>query len=414
MKKYLLLFLFVLPVMSFGQTLSQLHKWAYEAHPFLKQKELYSDISRQRIENISSSNLPSALLNAQATYQSDVPKVDISMPGISIPQPSKDQYKAWIDVRQTIWDGGLVKGAGTLENAQSIVNMQGVEVELYKIREQVNQLFFSSFLLQENLNILARKRATLNEKEKQMESAVRNGVIISSELDVLHAELIQLEQQNIELQSSLDVCLANLAILTGKSSDEINQLSIESVEIKKESVRPEIGLFEKQESLLTAKIDMLKKERNPVMFGFGQVGYGKPGLNMLQDNFDTFYLVGVGLKWNVLDWKNLKRDKAIVQMEKQLVKTQQNMFERNVQMALEVENRKIEQLRKILETDAEHIRLRESIVKSAASQHENGAMTTSDYLKELNMEMTAHIMMKTHQVQLEMAKANCSFIIGEL
>ena len=417
MKKYLLLLLLTFPAVSFGQTLVELQRWAREAHPFLVQKELYDNISRQRQANTNSNNLPSVLLNAQATYQSDVTSVNIpSIPGVSglqIPSQSKDQYKAWVDVRQNIWDGGMVKVANALESAQNAVNVQGVEVELYKVREQVNQLFFSSFLLQENLNILERKEETLQEKEKQMESAVKNGVLLASELDVLRAELLQLKQQRVELQSSFEVCIASLAILTGKSVSEIGRLSIDSTVDSSKSARPEIELFGKQESLLTAKIDMLKKERNPVLFGFGQAGYGRPGLNMLQDDFDPYYMVGVGLKWNVLDWKNLKRNKDIVKMEKQLVQSQQNAFERGVEIALEAENRKIEQITEILKTDAEHIQLRETITKSAASQHENGAMTTSDYLKELNAEMTANIMMKTHQVQLELAKANCRFIIGE-
>jgi outer membrane protein TolC len=407
----------LLPAQLFAQSpvyLSDCQNWAREEHPLLKQKELYQKMGELKLENNGTNYLPQIQLNAQATYQSEVTGIDISVPGVTIPQVSKDQYKMYLDVRQNIWDGGLTAANEILEKAQAEANQQGVEVELYKVREQVNSLFFSSFLLQENLNLLNKKRETLEAQKKKMGSGVAHGTVLSSDLDLILAELIKIKQQQIELQSNRETVLSALCILTGKQPGDFKNLAIEpeNVVFDTQLNRPELKLFEKQTGLLTASSDLIQKKRHPKLFGFGQAGYGRPGLNMLSDQFDTYYMVGAGLNWTVFDWKNTKREQEIVQFQQEMVQTQQQQFEQNIQIAMDREYRRINQLKEILESDRELIGLQERITKSSASKLENGTITTSDYLKDLNAEMAARINFETHQVQLEAAKINYQNIRG--
>jgi outer membrane protein TolC len=389
--------------------------WAREAHPFLKQKELFEKMSDLKQANNQSSNLPKILLNAQATYQSDVTKVGIELPGTTIPEQAKDQYKVYLDARQNIWDGGLVKANELLEKVQNRSSQQGVEVELYKVREQVNDLFFSSFILQENLNILERKKETLEARKVRVESGVRNGAGLQSDLDLILAELIKVRQQQIELQSERETVLAALAVLTGKQTDDLQKLSMGASEVNYSALlrRPELIYFELQNQSLSASSDLIKKKRNPQLFGFGQAGYGRPGLNMLDNDFSTYYLVGMGLSWRVFDWRSTRRERDILRLQQDMVHTQQHQFERNIQIALDRERKKIIQLQQVLESDRELIALQEQITKSSASKHENGTITTSDYLQDLNAEMTARITFETHKVQLEAAKINYQNIQGQ-
>ncbi|MGD9556915.1 MAG: TolC family protein [Mangrovibacterium sp.] len=178
-------------------SLDDCQAWARETHPLLEQKDLYEKMSSLKQENHQTANLPQVLLNAQATYQSDVTKIGVEIPGADIPEQEKDQYKAYLDVRQNIWDGGLVKAKKVLEDIQNQTTQQGVEVELYKVREQVNELFFSSFILQENLNILKRKEETLAARKVRTESGVRHGAFLQSDLDLILAELLKIKQQQI-------------------------------------------------------------------------------------------------------------------------------------------------------------------------------------------------------------------------
>ena len=395
-------------------TLEQCQQWAREYHPLIGQKELYQKMSELKLENNATNYLPQVDFKAQATYQSDVTKVGISLPNINIPEQSKDQYKMYLDVKQNIWDGGLTKANEILEKAKEGASLQGVEVEVYKVKEQVNNLFFSSFLIQQNLELLSKKQETLDARKNRMDSAVRNGVLLSSELDQILAELVKVHQQKIELQSQRETVLSALAILTGKQLTDLQNVEIENQDIAfaNDLKRPELTLFEKQTTQLEASSKLLQKKRNPKLFGFGQAGYGRPGLNMLSNDFDSYALVGVGINWTVFDWKTTKRDREVIQLQQQLINTQEQQFKRNINIALDGEYRKIKQLEDILQSDRELIDLQTRITASSASKLENGTITSSDYIQDLNAEMGARITFETHKVQLEAVKINYQTING--
>lgn len=395
-------------------TLEQCQTWARENHPVLKQLDLYQQILDLKNENNSTSFLPQVNLNGQATYQSAVTKIAIPLPNIKIPTVDKDQYKFYLDFKQLIWDGGLSKAKELINQAENAGNLQQTEVELYQVKEKVNQFFFTSFLIQENLKILEKKTETLAERRKILESAVNNGMVLSSELDQLLAELIKTDQMLIELRSNKETVLYALSILTGKTADQMKNLvlSEETLLPQKPLMRPELDLFSKQNELLNANSEILQKQRNPKLFGFGQAGYGKPGLNMLNNQFDTYYLVGLGFSWNVLDWKTTRRQQQILKLQQNIVQTKQESFVRNIDLASDQQTKQINQISELMKSDQELIQIRERITKASASKLENGTITTADYIQDLNAETTARLMLETRKIQLKEAQIKLENIRG--
>jgi len=386
-------------------TLEQCQLWARENHPVLKQSALYQKILMLKNENNATAYFPQMTLNGQATYQSDVTKVAISLPNITIPTVDKDQYKVYLDLRQTIWDGGLSRARELINESENDGNQQQVEVELYQLKEKVNQFYFTSFLIQENLKILEQKTGTLGERKKIAESAVKNGMLLSSELDQLLAELLTTDQLKLELKNNRETVVSALSILTGKAVDQLQNLVLTTspIDLNKPMMRPEMDLFARQNDLLNANSEILKKQRNPKLFGFGQAGYGKPGLNMLNNKFDTYYLVGLGFNWNVLDWKNTSRQQQVLQLQQEIVQTKQSTFVQNIDLASDQQNKQIARLTELLKTDQELIQIRERITKTSASKLENGAINTADYIQDLNAETTAKLTLETHKIQLKEA-----------
>lgn len=395
-------------------TLEQCQTWARENHPALKQLELYQQILNLKNENNSTSYLPQVNLNGQATYQSDVTKIGISLPNMKIPSVDKDQYKVYLDLKQTIWDGGLSKAKELVNQTENAGNIQQTEVELYQVKERINQFFFTSFLVQENLNILEKKTETLSERRKILESAVKNGMILSSELDQLIAELLKTDQQKLELQTNQETVRYALSILTGKNPEQFQKLVLNENPLLNESPlkRPELDLFIKQAEILDANSTILRKQRNPKLFGFGQAGYGKPGLNMFKTEFDTYYSVGLGFSWNVFDWKTTSRQQQVLKLQQDLIQTRQKAFLQNIDIATDQQQKQIKQLQEFIKTDQELITVRERITKTSASKLENGTITAADYVQDLNSETTARILLETHKIQLKEAIVKLTNIRG--
>ncbi len=85
----------------------------------------------------------------------------------------------------------------------------------------------------------------------------------------------------------------------------------------------------------------------------------------------------------------------------------------NLKRLLESKKSEILSLKTLLETDSELITLRKRITASAESQYQNGTITATDYLNELNSEQQAVINYEIHKINLSMAKVDYLNISGK-
>lgn len=418
MKKFLFLLLFPVQV-AYGQTsvtLDSCYKWARENYPNQQQAGIIKEISGLKKENLNINYLPQISLNGQATYQSDVTKVDIALPNMSIPSVSKDQYKAYAELRQTIWDGGLTAANAQLEDAVLHSNLSQLEVELYKLNEQVAQAFFTALAIDKQMEVLNAQKKVLNEKLKTVQSGIKNQVMEKSAALTLNAEILNLEQNEIQLDAAKNAALQMLALMTGKSDTENSKLEYKVTETinKNEFLRPEQTLFYAQKIQLDKQSELLEKSRNPKLFGFGQAGYGKPGLNMLNNEFDTYYLVGIGLSWNAFDWKKTDRQKQVLQLQQQMIDRQEKTFNQNLEILLKQQNEQIGKLEKLLETDLKMVELRAEIARTSASKLGNETITMADYIQDVQLETIAKLNYELHKIQLNEALEKYNLIIGNV
>ncbi|NQU52517.1 MAG: TolC family protein [Bacteroidetes bacterium] len=413
-----LILLLIIPFQSvFGQTkipLDSCYAWAQENYPNLKQSEVWANINSLNQENIKTNYLPKVTLNGQATYQSDVTGLEIPIPNLSVPKVSKDQYKVYAELRQNIWDGGISDANARLEDAILKSNLSELEVELYRLNQQVAQSFFTVLMVKKQLNVLVEQEKVLFEKLKLVESGVKNGILEKSAGLVLQAEILNIDQNKIQLNAGENASLQMLSILTGKT-DIIND---ELVYTESQSGfaqilnRPEIQFFNSQSEQLETNKYLLDKTRNPKLFGFGQAGYGKPALNMLSNSFDAYYLVGLGVSWNAFDWKNTSRKKQVIQHQQEMIQFQKETFTQNIQMLLVQQKEQILKIGKMLENDQKMVSLRTEITKSAASKLENETITASDYIQEMQNETVAKLNYELHKIQLSNAQEKYIIING--
>ncbi len=414
-----LFILLLLPAqMLFAQqefSLDDCYGWARENYPNLKQAEIWQEITTLKKENIKTNYLPQVTLNGQATYQSDVTKVSISVPGINIPSVSKDQYKAYAEFKQSIWDGGISAANAQLEEAVLQSNLSQTEVELYKLNEQVSQAFFTTLAVEKQNELLAAQKKVLLEKLKTIQSGVKNQMVEKSAALALEAEILNLEQNQLQLESGRKTALKMLSILTGQNITDDAKLEYNpsKANTPNKTIRPEIQLFSAQKTQLEKQSDLLSKSLNPKVFGFGQAGYGRPGLNMLNDKFDTYYLVGVGVSWNAFDWKKTSRQKEMLQLQSQMISQTEATFNQNINLLLAQQNEQIDKLEKLIETDTKMVELRTEIAKTSASKLENETITTSDYIQDVQAETVAKLNNEIHRIQLNEAREKYALIKGK-
>jgi outer membrane protein TolC len=203
--------------------------------------------------------------------------------------------------------------------------------------------------------------------------------------------------------------------LTGLSIGGNTQFQAPVIAQKNEEwQRPELKLYNRMENTIDKSAELISKTRNPKVFGFGQVGYGKPGLNMLKSEFSSYYLVGVGVKWNIFDWKQSRRKREVLDIQKQMVNSSRETFKQNVNMALVQSSENIQKLESLINTDQKLVSIRDKVAAQSASQLENGVITSADYVTDLNAEIQARINLESRKVQYLQAVANYNTLTGNL
>ena len=404
---------------SYGQELSldSCQSMARKNHPLLRQAGIIDQISELNQQNIQTLNLPQFDLTARASWQSDVTQLALKIPGFAGLEPlAKDQYKAYVDIKQKLYDGGVGKNRQALEEADRLVSKQQNETELYKIKETVNTLYFNALIIQENLRIIDLKKQTLDERIKIVGSAVNNGVSLPNDLDQLRAEKLLTDQQETELKSTQTTTLALLEIVTGTTISEqttFSQPTLLVINLNSEFNRPEITLFSLQKSKIDKSEEILANSRKPFVYAFGQTGYGRPGLNMLNNNFSDWYMVGAGLSWNIYDWHKTSREKSTLKLQKEMIDTNLDNFNRSVKMSLNQEENNAKKLKELIITDEQLVAIKDQITKRSEVALENGTITSADYIRDLNAALQAKANLETHKVQLAQTSVNYQTIKGK-
>jgi outer membrane protein TolC len=418
MKPILILLYLFSAGMAFGQVntinLDDCYRLSRENYPKLSDTQRQKEISDLKIQNIGVAWNPQMNLGGQATYQSEVTKVNVSIPGVNISSPPNDQYKAYLDVKQTIYDGGTTNASKSVEKSGLAADLQNFEVEIYSLHERVNQLYFTILLMSENEEVMKLKRSVLDERIRVMESGYKNGTVTVRDLDILKAERLLTEQQISDIHAEKLSGLGALGILINQNLNEGTKL-LEPVRNEKsnEIARPELRYFDLLGNKLDQSSQLLQKTRNPKVFGFGQAGYGRPGLNMLKDSFDPYYLVGLGVSWTVLDWKQTSRNRKILEVQKEMVGSQKASFDQNLSISLFKADETIKKATEMLKIDEELVAMRTKIARSSALQLENGAISSADYVIDLNAATQAFVSQKSHKVQLLYSIANYNTLAGK-
>ncbi|PLX24052.1 MAG: hypothetical protein C0597_00305 [Marinilabiliales bacterium] len=361
------------------------------------------------MKNYQAGWLPNAELNAKATYQSDAIDVNISALGNNFGfAAEKDQYQATIDINQLIYDWGRIKAAKQLESSDLQVKQQNTQVELNRLKEQINRFYFSILILQKNEELMIVMLNDVENQEKVVESAVKNGLMLNSNLNSIKAEKLKLKQSITEIINQRLAAIQILAEITGMDLSSDVALEMPNYEVNEDAklFRPEHQLFDLQMQKLDVSGKLIAKQNDPVLYSFAQVGYGKPGMNMVNDEFDSFYIIGVGLSWNIWDWNQTKRKKQVALINKGLINTQKETFDKQIMISVHNELAKIASMQSTILSDKEIISLREEVTKSARSKLENGAITSTDYVTELSAETQAKINYETHKIQLIQSKVN--------
>lgn len=388
-------------------TLEECQRQAQANYPLVRRYSLIEKAREYDLSNAGKGHLPRFSLSGKATYQSDITELPVKFPDVDIKTAPKDQYQVMLEVQQTLWDGGDIRTQKQLARAASEVDLQKQQVDMYALNDRINQLFFGILLLDERLKQNQLLLDDLERTYRQVSHYMANGIASQSDLDAVSVERLRTRQQRVELETSRQAYLAMLSAFIGKPVSPEEALLKPAVEESGEMEqriynRPELRLFDAQQAQLGVQENVLNARLMPRFGLFVQGAYGNPGLNMLKDEFNAWYMAGVRMSWNFGSLYTLKNDRRRIDNSRRQIETGRDVFLFNTRLQVTRQDAAVLSMRRQMKDDEEIIRLRRNIRRAAEAKVENGTLTVTDLLREITNENLAYQAKALHEVQLLM------------
>jgi len=422
-KTIFLAFTLLLSIQTFAQlSIEACYEKARTNYPLVKQYGLIEQARDYNLSNAAKAWLPQIQLSAKATYQSDVTKIPIDfskipIPGLAemkIPELSRDQYGATIDVSQTLWDGGISEAKRKVIKLNAEAEKADLEVSLYAIKERVYQLFFGILLCDATLEQNQLFQDELQRNFEKITALAKSGIANQADIDAVKVEQLKAKQNFTQVSHSRKAYLQMLAAFIGENLDDNISLQKPNAifAFSNEISRPELLFFERKLLSLDASHNEIKADLMPKFGLFFTSGYGNPGLNMLKDGFSAYYIGGIRLSWNIGNFYTAKNRQNLINTNRNAVAIQRETFLFNTSLNQSSKENEIEKFREILKSDDEIIALRNSVKRSLEAKVKNGTANVTDLMREVTSEASSKQDKILHEIEMLQAIYNLKFIVN--
>lgn len=401
--------------------LAALQEEALRADPRRRQMELLAAQADLRLRSIAAERLPALKGEAQAQYQSDV--VTFPFPpsnGLGAPGPPNDTYDVHLGADQRLLDptAGPRREA---ERARLKEAQAQVQVNLFALRQEVNEAFFAAALLQERGGVLAAAVTDLEARLRDASARVEQGTALPGEAAAVEATLLLRRQDQGEVRARRQAALARLEALTARSirgdavlalpdlADVVGQARRAAGNPR---ARPEYEQFAGTRARLDSQEQVVAAGRRPRLSAYGRAGYGRPGLDFVSDRFDAYWLAGLRLQWAPWTWGTERREREELALQRQIVAADERAFTEGLRRAVQPELSDIDRLDEALALDERIVALREAIERETRLRFEEGVVTAADYVDRHTDVLEARLALAAHRVERALAGARYLTILG--
>jgi outer membrane protein TolC len=347
----------------------------------------------------------------------------VNIPGAAFPTPARDRWQSTIDVDQLLFDGGNISRRRQLERARSQESAAAVHVALYALRSEVNDAFFSAFLLQQRSAEFEALLTDLAARLAAVRARVEAGAALGREAAEVEAERVHAMLQRDEALARRRTALATLSDLVGSSLDTSAVLVLPTIQPERTQplapaalatlrLRPEFERLRSSRARLEQEAAVARNENMPRVSAFGQAGVGLPGLDQFRTSSDVFWQAGVKLVWRPWTWGSASRNAEALRIQQRVLERDEQALARSLARQVVTQLEEIRRLSSALGQDERVVALREDIERQARAQHDEGAITTADYVDTRTDVLEARLTLQRHRVELAQVRATYLTTLG--
>lgn len=392
-------------------TLNECITLAQDNYPLIRKYDLLAQTTSLHLSDLRKNRLPQISVYTQGTVQNETPSLPeslnriISQAGMHIAGLNEWQYKAGADLSQDIWDGGATRAQRKAELAREAERNAALEVQLYAIRQRVEDLYFGLLLITEQIGQTRTTQALLRSNLDKLQAMRRHGTAMQSDVDLVEAQYLSTRQQLTRAESMRDSYRRVLELFIGRS--------LAGQELRKPDAtlppdltpdRPELRHFEARLSANEARDAGIAAALRPRIGLFAQAYYGYPGFDyfesMMHRDPSFNILAGVKVAWNVGALYRQKNERRKLRLASEDIAVEREVFLFNTRLQTRSQLDRIAELKAVMQEDGRIVELRTNVRKAAESQLDNGVIDANGLLNRLTEEEQARLTAAYHEIQL--------------
>lgn len=391
--------------------LVEAYKLLEERYPSLKDGDLLLLLNKKELELLEIEKLPTIDLKVEGRIQTESVQLesDNEMIPISINQPIWS-VKPYVEASYNLIDGGVNKAKQKVIDHNYKVEQQHLEITRYNLRAQINRLFLNITFLREQEKLFELSIKDLEARKSQIEAGVEYGTVLESELIKIEVRQLELAAQKENINFQIGGALKSLSDLIDLPLSNEVQLDYPTLSAPTQIPainRPELAYFKFQEEAILAQSDLIDAQRRPKLNAFAQAGVGYPNpLNLLDSGVAPYGLLGLGFSWSITDWKKQEREKEKLSLNAQRIQHAAASFEFNLDNQTANYRSEVSRLQYQIEQDKKIAQLQADILQQLAAQLDEGVITSTDYLLQLNTELKARQNIAIHEIELLQLQIN--------
>jgi outer membrane protein TolC len=401
--------------------LGSLLEQATSADPRQRQFQLSASAASLRVQNIDAERLPSLNASGQAQYQSAVTKVSVPIPGITIPNPPHDTYDARLNAQQSLIDPSIAPRRAA-ERAQLAETQAGLRVTLFGLRQEVNDAFFTALLLQERESQITVAIADLDSRLRETATRLREGTALPGDTAAIAATILQRRQDLAQARAERGAALARLSELVRRPIADSTALALPDLANAVAQARtrtpgdtrtrPEFAQFDATRARLATQEAVQSAQDRPKVSAFGRAGYGRPGLNALSADFQSYWLAGVQLQWAPWTWGTTRRTREALELQREITTTNEQAFANGIDRGVQQSLATMTRLDTAVALDERIVVLRAEVERETAVKLREGVVTASEYVDRSTDLLSARLAGAQHRVELAQARAGYLTMLG--
>lgn len=396
-------------------SLQECHQMALRSHPLQKQYDILEKTSKLRVTTVEASKFPDLTWQSRARIQSDVVEFPLDFPGINIPKLPLYGLQSTIEANWIIRDGGMRNALTALEEVSLPIEKLTLDVELDKIKPQINELFFGILAQREKIEVLKSGLTFLSAKLDVAQKAIGLGSARSGDADRLKIEILQVQNRISEAQLEVDALLKALSEWIQMPLDENTVLYLPNAPNHAHSSSLMHLLFDAKKQKLLISESLLDAQKKPRIALFGQMGLGYPNpFNFFDNSLRPFAALGLTFSRQIFDWNKSQRDRELIRLQIRSLENQKSAFDLHNQIKERQIQKQISDLGQIEIRDSEILEIHGRLLEQTEREWALGTITAMEVIEQSQYVTQAQLQLKNRALQRKIWQIALWTIQGKL